>query len=114
MRFTSVYSLTTTGDRSHLLQFDSANTASACIGRIAAEDREYTPFGSTGHASNSDRLVCGVCVSQRLAILANVMETHGIGGVVAGCLVSKEGLPWSPDTFSVVPRRVAGKTFPLP
>jgi hypothetical protein len=100
------------GDRPHLLKFNSANPAgievtSACIGRIAAEDREYIRSvlqAMPRNADITDRLVCGVCISQRLAILANVMETHGIGGVVAGCSVSKEGLRWSPDTLHVILR----------
>jgi len=100
------------GDRPHLLKFDPANTAgvevtSACIGRIAAQDRDYVRSVLQAMPRNSDvtdRLVCGICISQRLAILANLMETHGIGGVVAGCSVSKEGLRWAPDTLHVILR----------
>jgi hypothetical protein len=96
----------------HLVKYDAANIAgaevtSACIGNLFVGDKEYirSVLQRMPHKADvTDRLVCGVCISQRLAILANVMETHGIGGVVAGCSVSKEGLRWSPDTLHVILR----------
>jgi hypothetical protein len=75
----------------HLVKYDAANIAgaevtSACIGNLFVGDKEYirSVLQRMPHKADvTDRLVCGVCISQRLAILANVMETHGIGGVVA-------------------------------
>ncbi|ODM76726.1 hypothetical protein [Bradyrhizobium elkanii] len=96
----------------HLVRYDSANTAgievtSASIGNIGEDDKEYLRYALQTMPLNSDvtdRLACTVCISQRVSILLNIMETHKIGGAIAGCSVSKKGLRWAPDTMHVILR----------
>lgn len=96
----------------HLVRYDATSVAgtevtSASIGNIAAEDKEYLRSALQTMPLNSDvtdRLACTVCISQRVGILLNILETHGIGGAIAGCSVSKKGLCWAPDTLHVILR----------
>ncbi|MCA1471082.1 hypothetical protein I6F09_24740 [Bradyrhizobium sp. IC3195] len=77
------------------------------MARDSPEDKDYIHSVLQYPPNRADvtgRLVCTVCISQRLAIFLNGLETHGIGGVVAGCSISKEGFRWSPDTLHVILR----------
>jgi hypothetical protein len=107
------------GGGPHLVKYDAANIAgtevtSACIGNLVAVDKDYIRSVLQEMPRKADvtsHLVCTVCISQRLSIFLNIMETHGIGGCVAGCSVSKEGLRWAPDTMHFILR---GKTTDQP
>jgi hypothetical protein len=96
----------------HLVKYGPLNNVgdeatTACIGSLPAENREYIRSfvqNMPPQASITDRVVGTICITQRLAIFFNLMESHGIGGLVAGCSVSKSGLQWAPDTMHVILR----------
>jgi len=45
--------------------------------------------------SGSARLVAYISFLQGLGIYANHMQSHGIGGYVAGCWIGSQGLTWA-------------------
>ena len=84
----------------HLFKYDPTTvsgeeTRSDCIGYLNEDDkqflREMLPQ-TLKQTSVRDRLVSTACRIQRPGMFLNLMESHGIGGHIAGCSIDKDGL----------------------